>query len=111
MYAEHFKKRLFSSTWRISVAQGMIHMKLLVACLNVILHIGYYHRVDTFVLVVFAVGSLLQLALVTTSPRLPYVCLSVCLYIYICLSFSSFWYKMKVHVSINWDNLRVCTMP
>ena len=29
---------------------------------------------DTFVLVVFAVGSLLQLALVTTSPRLPYQC-------------------------------------
>ena len=27
---------------------------------------------DTFVLVVFAVGSLLQLALVTTSPMLPY---------------------------------------
>ena len=71
MYTEHFKKRLFSSTWRISVAHGMIHMKLHVACLNVILNIGaYYHRVDKFVLVVFAVGPLLQLALVTTSPML-----------------------------------------
>ena len=46
-------------------------MKLHVACLNVILNI-YYHRVDKFVLVVFAVGPLLQLALVTTSPG-PYV--------------------------------------
>ena len=34
MYSENFKKRLFSSTWRISVAQGMIHMKLHVACFN-----------------------------------------------------------------------------
>ena len=39
MYTENFKKRLFSSTWRISVAQRMIHMKLHVACLNVILNI------------------------------------------------------------------------
>ena len=29
------------------------------------------------------------------------VCMSVCLYVYICLSFSSFWYIMKVHVYIN----------
>ena len=39
MYADNFKKRLFPSTWRISVAQGMIHMKVHVACLNVILNI------------------------------------------------------------------------
>ena len=32
---------------------------------------------DTFVIVVFAVGSLLQLALVTTSPRLPYAALEI----------------------------------
>ena len=45
-------------------------MKLDAACLNVMLNIAaYYHRVDTFVLVVFAVGSLLQLAL-TPSPML-----------------------------------------
>ena len=72
MFTENVKKRLFSSIWRISVAQGMIHMKLHVTCLNVILNKTYYQRVDTFVLVVFAVGSLLQLALVTTSPMLPY---------------------------------------
>ena len=39
MYKENVKKRLFSSTWRISVAHGMIHMNLHVACLNVILNI------------------------------------------------------------------------
>ena len=39
MFKENFKKRLFSSTWRISVAHGMIHMNLHVACLNVILNI------------------------------------------------------------------------
>ena len=32
----------------------------------------YYHRVESFALVVFAVGHLLQLALVITSPSLPY---------------------------------------
>ena len=38
MYADNLKKRILSSTWRISVAPGMIHMKLHVACLNVILN-------------------------------------------------------------------------
>ena len=32
MYTDNFKKRLFSSTWRISVAQGMIHMNILPSC-------------------------------------------------------------------------------
>ena len=31
-----------------------------------------YHRAETFALVVLAVGYLLQLALVTTCPSLPY---------------------------------------
>ena len=69
MYKEDFKKRLFSSTWRISVAHGMIHMHLHVACLNVILNIlpSCGHICTNG----FAVGPLLQLALVTTSPSLP----------------------------------------
>ena len=73
MYTEHFKKRIFSSTWRISDAQGMIHMKLglHVACLNVILTIlpscghicisGFRCRLS----VTTSIG--------TTSPRLPYI--------------------------------------
>ena len=47
----------------------------------VILNIIAYHRVDTFVLVVFAVGSLLQLALVTTNPRLPYPALFLLIFL------------------------------
>ena len=39
MYKENVKTRLFSSTWRISVAHGMIHMNVYVSCLNVILNI------------------------------------------------------------------------
>ena len=48
-------------------------MILHLACLNVILNIlQLYHRAETFALVVFAVGHLLQLALDTTSSSLPY---------------------------------------
>ena len=43
-------------------------MILHVTCLNIILNIMR----GKFALVVFAVGHLLQLSLVTTSPRLPY---------------------------------------
>ena len=72
MYKENFKKRIFSSTWRISVAHGMIQMNLHLACLNVILNILPSCGHINLVLVVFDVGPLLQLALVTTSPSLPY---------------------------------------
>ena len=41
MYTENFKKRLFSSIWHISVALGMIHMKLHVACLNAVFCRGF----------------------------------------------------------------------
>ena len=69
MYKESLKKHLFSSTWRNSGTHGRIRKILHLTCLNVILNIGP----TTIVLVVFAVGHLLQLALVTTSPSLPYV--------------------------------------
>ncbi len=38
MHKESFKTQLFSSTWRISVAHGRIHVILYVTCLNVILN-------------------------------------------------------------------------
>ena len=71
MYKELFKKHRFSSTWRMYVAHGRIHVILHLTCINVILNI--LHRADIFALVVCVVGHLLQLALVTTSPSLPYI--------------------------------------
>ena len=73
MYNEFFKNIFFSSTWRIYVAHGRIHVILHLTCLNVILNILSYQSAETFALVVFAVGHLLPLALVTTSPDLPYI--------------------------------------
>ena len=71
MYKESFKNHIFSSTWRISVTHGMINLILHLKCLNVILNI--LPSCEVFELVVFAVGLLLQLALVTPSPSLPNV--------------------------------------
>ena len=39
--------------------------------IRVILHMAHYHRVESFALAVFAVGHIVQLALVTTAPSLP----------------------------------------
>ena len=39
MYKESFKKHIFSSTWRISVAHGRIRVILHVTCLNAMINI------------------------------------------------------------------------
>ena len=65
MYKESFTNHMFSSTWCISVTHGMIHLIVHVTCLNVILNILPSCGKICIILVVFAVGRLLQLALVT----------------------------------------------
>ena len=66
-----FQKHRFSFTWRMYVTHGRIHVIVHVACLNVGLIPNINPSGGNIELVVFPVGNLLQIALVTTSPSLP----------------------------------------
>ena len=62
---------MLSSQWRVSAARGRIQVILHVTRLNLLLNILI--RAETFALVVFAVGHLLQPAIVIINPNLPYI--------------------------------------